>query len=135
MINDIYINIYPSVGMVLFYGLWFTISLFPSKLLNFGEKEKYKKHDDNYKYMYIFDPPLYTIGKKLLLSYCKLSFIYFVLWLCINERNAEIKTTGFLPLVACLTFGIIQDISGLRLMTYRSCWAKNLNCQHMGAIR
>lgn len=53
MINDIYINIYLSVRMVLFYGLWFTISLFPSKLLNFEEKEKYKKHDDNYKYMSI----------------------------------------------------------------------------------
>lgn len=37
MINDIYINIYPSVGMVLFYGLWFTISLFPSKL--WGKRE------------------------------------------------------------------------------------------------
>lgn len=57
MINDIYINIYLSVRMVLFYGLWFTISLFPSKLLNFWEKEKYKKHDDKYKYMYIIDPP------------------------------------------------------------------------------
>lgn len=70
MINDIYINIYPSVGMVLFYGLWFTISLFPSKLLNFGEKEKYKKHDDNYKYMYIFDPPLYTKEKNF---YCPIA--------------------------------------------------------------
>lgn len=135
MINDIYINIYPSVRMVLFYGLWFTISLFPSKLLNFGEKEKYKKHDDNTNAC-IFDPPLYTIGKTFtVLLQIEFYIFVFFLWLCINERNAEIKTTGFLPLVACLTFGIIQDISCLRLMTYRSCWAKNLNCQHMGAIR
>lgn len=135
MINDIYINIYPSVGIVLFYGLWFTISLFPSKLLNFGQKREIQKARWQLQiHVYIWSPLIHD-RKKILLSYCKLSFIYFVLWLCINERNAEIKTTGFLPLVACLTFGIIQDISGLRLMTYRSCWAKNLNCQHMGAIR
>lgn len=84
----------------------------------------------------IFDPPLYTIGKTFtVLLQIEFYIFVFFLWLCINERNAEIKTTGFLPLVACLTFGIIQDISCLRLMTYRSCWAKNLNCQHMGAIR
>lgn len=77
MINDIYINIYPSVGMVLFYGLWFTISLFPSKLLNFGEKEKYKKHDDNYKYMYIFDPPLYTKEKKTFTVLLQIEFYIF----------------------------------------------------------
>lgn len=84
----------------------------------------------------IFDPSLYMIGKTftVLLQIEFYRFVFF-LWLCINERNAEIKTTGFLPLVACLTFGIIQDISCLRLMTYRSCWAKILNCQHMGAIR
>lgn len=84
----------------------------------------------------IFDPPLYTIGKTFtLLLQIEFYIFVFFLWLCINERNAEIKTTGCLPLVTCLTFGIIQDISCLRLMTYRSCWAKNLNCQHMGAIR
>lgn len=72
-----------------------------------GKKEKYKKYDDNYKYMYIFDFFLYMIGKKFLLFYCKLSFIYFVLWFCINERNVEIKIIGFFLLVVCLIFGII----------------------------
>lgn len=100
-----------------------------------GEKEKYKKHDDNYKYMYIWSIIIHDRETFTVLLQIEFYRFVFFLWLCINERNAEIKTTGFLPLVACLTFGIIQDISCLRLMTYRSCWAKILNCQHMGAIR
>lgn len=77
MINDIYINIYLSVRMVLFYGLWFTISLFPSKLLNsltLGKKRN-TKSTKTITNTCLFDPPLYMIGKTLL-SYCKLSFKY-----------------------------------------------------------
>lgn len=87
----------------------------------------------------IFDPPLYMI-EKTFLSYCKLSFkylikVYFSYGSVLMKEMQKSTTTWFLPFVACLTFGIKQDILCWHLMTYRSCWAKSLNCQHMGAKR
>lgn len=82
------------------------------------------------------DPPLYTIGKTFtVLLQIEFYIFVFFLWLCINERNAEIKTTGFLPLVACLTFWNNTRHFMLAPDDIQIMLGKNLNCQHMGAIR